>query len=78
MTGLGRFLPFDAFRADSLHCMTMLQCDRRESAKSCRLETISTCSLPFIVAQMTTQLHSCMFNFVVHSLIVVLISQGEL
>ncbi len=46
--------------------------------KSCRLETISTRSLPFIVAQMTTQLHSCMFNLVVRSLIVVVISQGGL
>ncbi len=52
--------------------------DRRESAKSCRLETISTRSLPFIVAQMTTQLHSCMFSLVVRSLIVVVISQGAL
>ncbi len=34
MTPMGRFLPFAAFWADSLHCTTMLQCDRPGSAKS--------------------------------------------
>ncbi len=33
MTTMGRFLPFAAFWADSPQCSTMLQCDRRESAR---------------------------------------------
>ncbi len=34
MATQGRFLPFAAFWAESLHCKTMLRCVGRESAKS--------------------------------------------
>ena len=40
MTKKGRFLPFAAFWANTLHCTIMLRCDRQESATFGHLPTV--------------------------------------